>query len=229
LINHIKTYEAAKPKQHLVWKTAMDDLAQGQFVNALLFNSPADAISPNHRSVGDYRTNPPAATGQKVILSDTDHLWGVGGDVPWVWKTFVRGNHPIFMDPRYGGPWLDAPVDLPEYEAIRNAMGQTVRYSHRMNLAATLPQAGGTSNPSSTGYCLYEAGVQYLVYQPGNGPFTVNPIPEDYRVEWIDPDTGERTSTGSQEIAGPTQFAPPFGGHSVLFLDRAGVSAVQVE
>ena len=47
----------------------------------------------------NYRTNPPPADGRKVILTDTDHLWGVGGDVAWVWKSFLRGLNPLFMDP----------------------------------------------------------------------------------------------------------------------------------
>ena len=47
----------------------------------------------------DYRHNPPTADGRKVILTDTDHLWGIGGDVPWVWKSFLRGLNPLFMDP----------------------------------------------------------------------------------------------------------------------------------
>ncbi|UCC17485.1 MAG: aldo/keto reductase, partial [Dehalococcoidales bacterium] len=48
---------------------------------------------------GGYRDNPPFADGKKVILSDTDHLWGIGGDVAWAWKTFLRGMNPLFMDP----------------------------------------------------------------------------------------------------------------------------------
>lgn len=40
---------------------------------------------------------------RKVILVDTDHLWGVGGSPAWVWKSFLRGHNPIFMDP-YDNP-----------------------------------------------------------------------------------------------------------------------------
>ena len=39
-----------------------------------------------------YRDNPPPADGKKVILTDTDHLWGIGGDVAWVWKSFCAGS-----------------------------------------------------------------------------------------------------------------------------------------
>ena len=50
-------------------------------------------------SLAPYQIDPPAADGRKVILTDTDHLWGIGGDVAWVWKSFLRGLNPIFMDP----------------------------------------------------------------------------------------------------------------------------------
>jgi hypothetical protein len=93
-IRHIKKVEAGKPKQHPVGMTSIgygvDDLDR-------LLLSPADWISPNPDRF-DYKTNPPAATGDKVILIDTDHLWGVGGDVAWVWKCFLRGLNPIFID-----------------------------------------------------------------------------------------------------------------------------------
>jgi len=47
-----------------------------------LFSSSADWISPNPDAEKlNYRTNPPAADARKVILTDTDHLWGIGGNV----------------------------------------------------------------------------------------------------------------------------------------------------
>jgi hypothetical protein len=95
--------------------------------NEDLFRSPADWISPNHR--GGYKRSPPPADGSKVILLDTDHLWGIGGDRAWVWKSFAAGHHPIYMDP------LDAD---PEREDARRAMGQTRRLAERIDLARTV-------------------------------------------------------------------------------------------
>jgi len=46
--------------------------------NACLFDGPADIVSP-HRKHTDYR-EPPPAKGDKVVVLDTDHLWGVGGN-----------------------------------------------------------------------------------------------------------------------------------------------------
>ena len=75
-----------------------------------LFDSPADWISPNPE--GGYRDDPPAADGRKVIVSDTDHLWGIGGNAAWVWKSFLRGLNPIFMDP-YDGARVESRVRRP--------------------------------------------------------------------------------------------------------------------
>ena len=166
-INHVKNYEQQKGyKKHLVRKTAMDEPAQGQYVNGLLFDSPADVIAPNGGSSGQYRTDPPTAGGSKIVLLDTDHLWGVGGDVAWVWKSFTRGIHPIFMDPYFGDPWAEP--DLPEYESIRKAMGQTLSYAERTDPAGLTPQSSGVSTPSSTRYCLFK---------PGTSTWSISRIP----------------------------------------------------
>jgi Family of unknown function (DUF6298) len=69
MINHIRSYESQKPKQHPVVLTP--HAYGGGNYNAALFASPADAISPGNAS---YREDPPAATGNKVILADSDHL-----------------------------------------------------------------------------------------------------------------------------------------------------------
>jgi len=93
MINYIKSYEATKPKQHPVGMTV--EYPGGN--NAELFASPADWISPNDN--GGYKDAPPAADGSKVVILDTDHLWGsTGGDRQWMWKSFTRGYNPIFMD-----------------------------------------------------------------------------------------------------------------------------------
>ncbi|MHC4400345.1 MAG: DUF6298 domain-containing protein [Planctomycetota bacterium] len=96
VIKYVKRYEKTKPKQHPAGMTFQYKGGS----NRALFDSPADWISPNHE--GGYRDNPPAADGKKVILSDTDHLWGIGGNQAWVWKSFLRGMNPIFMDPYDG-------------------------------------------------------------------------------------------------------------------------------
>ena len=85
----------------------------------------------------DYKEDPPAADGRKVMLPDTDHLWGHGGNPGWVWKCFARGHNPIFMDPWQGlylgateeiAPWSFTGGiskdrrDYPDWEPTRRAL-----------------------------------------------------------------------------------------------------------
>ena len=92
VIRYVKQIESSLPKQHPIGMTYQNRRGKNQ----TLLESPADWISPN--SEGGFRDDPPDLQGAKVVLADTDHLWGVGGDAIWVWKTFTRGLNPIFMD-----------------------------------------------------------------------------------------------------------------------------------
>ncbi|MHC4799156.1 MAG: immunoglobulin domain-containing protein, partial [Planctomycetota bacterium] len=208
MINYIKSYESAyKPKQHAVGMTGYC------FNNSLLFASPADWISPNKD--GGYRDNPPAATGNKIVVSDTDHLWGLGGDRAWVWKSFLRGLNPIFMDSYKDYRWGHPSVPDPTYDPVREACGHTRYYAEMMNLVNMTPQ----NSLCSTNYCLANPGTEYLAYQPGSGSFTVNLVSGTYAYEWYNCNTGAVAETGTVAAPGGNQsFTPPFSGMAALYL-----------
>jgi hypothetical protein len=205
MIRFVKAYQAGKPKQHPVGMTFQ--YAGGS--NGTLFASPADWVSPNSTASENYRSDPPAADGRKVVLSDTDHLWGVGGDRTWVWKSFLRGLNPIYMDP------LDADATR---EGARRAMGHVRAFAERLDLVNAVPRNG----LASSGYCLCKAtaaGAQYLVWAPG-GRVTVDlsATGGTLVVEWFNPVTG--TSVAGQPVSGGASrsFTAPFTGDAVLFL-----------
>jgi hypothetical protein len=203
MIRFIKAQEAGMPKQHMVGMTFQ--CCDGA-TNDILFSSPADWISPNEQ-FGAYKDNPPAANGSKIILLDTDHLWGEGGNDIWVWKTFLRGMHPIFMDDLKDQDWQ---------VSARKAMGQTLRYAEKMELASMRP----IDSLSSTRYCLANPGREYLVYQAYSAPFTVQLVPGNYVAEWFNPNTGAVKK--SMVAAGVTKqiFTAPFERMAVLYLKR---------
>ena len=205
IIKHVKTVEATKPKQHPVGMTGYNSIP-----HADLANSPADWISPSS-SGGDYKDNPPPADGKKVILVDSDHLWGEGGNPGWVWKSFVRGLQPIWMERIR----LSA-GDLPHAEAIRKTMGHTRRMADRMNLAAMKP----CPELASTGYCLANPGKEYLVYIPSGGEVTVTSSAATglLKVEWINPLEGHITPAEPAAGGGQRRFKAPFSGDAVLYL-----------
>ncbi len=212
MIRFIKRYEGTKGKQHPVGMTFQ--YRGGS--NRSLFASPADWISPNPE--GGYRDNPPAADGSKVIITDTDHLWGIGGNAAWVWKSFLRGLNPIFMDP-YRGTVLSKRFDLKWIKPIRRSMGDARRWSLRVDLAAMAPHA----ELASSRYCLANPGKELLVYLPaGQKRLSVNLPAGRYKATWFDPASGREQRPKRFEHAGGTcELASPYAADAVLHIVRA--------
>jgi hypothetical protein len=211
MINLIHSYESTKPKQHPVGMT----VAWPNGTNADVLNSPADWVAMN----GDMN-NPAVAAGTKVSLTDTDHLCGICGDVPWVWKSLTRGHNPLLMDGYDNSPGVSDPSynpNDPKWEAIRKNLGYARSYALRMDLAHAFPHG----ELASSGYCLAKPGVEYLVYAPGGTSVTVNlssvPSTTNLTVEWFNSSNGVATMVGTVAGGGNRQV-PAHGTDDVLFL-----------
>lgn len=244
IIQYIKQYEAGKAKQHPVGMTV--EYPYGD--NADLLASPADWVSPNEWAIpgrqdleSTYKVDPPPTDGRKVILADTDHLWGLGGNPEWVWKSFTRGYQPIFMDldePRFVKHLK--PENRETWEATRRAMGQTLALARRIPLQTMLP----ATEIASSGYCLTNRESSYVVYLPvdyyGSGRRTVagkvlrflfrkemikkivsvdlSAATGSFLVEWFNVGTGEAVPVGTTTGGNVQHFAAPFLGDAVLYL-----------
>jgi len=206
MIKYVKDYESTKEKRHPVGMTVQ----YSRGTNSVLFNSPADWVSPNpgdsHES---YRDDPSGEYRGKIIVNDTDHLWGhTGGDAVWVWKSFCRSLNVLFMEDLLPSPtWQDS---------ARQGMGQTRQFSERIDLADMTPH----DELSGTHYCLANPGKEYLVFQTGNhGEFSVN-LAEDageYSVEWFN--ITEGTTVPAKPVSGGRKiFTTPFAGPAALYL-----------
>lgn len=214
IIDYIHTYEAGKPKQHMVGMTPEYPFGE----NTDLFNSPADWISPNT----DFY-NPQPTDGSKVILFDTDHLCGICGDREWAWKSFTRGNNPVFMDGYdgagygVGGGGFD--VDNVKWEYLRQNLGYMLSLAERVDLSLMQPAEG----LCSSGYCLANPAAQgatFIVYLPMRRPLTVDLsiVQETLSVEWLNPLNGQMLPGGEVNGGGFASFDSPFSQDSVLFL-----------
>jgi len=212
MIGLLHEYEATKPKHHPVWMTAQWPGGD----NAVLSAGDAEAVSPT-KATGDYlgeEGGPDPNDGRKVILTDTDHLWGIGGNVDWVWRSFTRGLNPIFLE----DDLLKAiSRRRSNGDPIRRALGETRAYAQRMDLIQMRPHGELTS----TGYALARPGREYLVYSPVGGRFSVDlkaSPPGPFQVEWLSPGTGGVVK--GPVVAGNRQaiFTPPFHGPAVLYL-----------
>ena len=235
-LRYVREYQQGKPKQHPVGfgsngGGSRDDTAR-------LFASDADWISPN--GLGHpYKSSPPAALGRAVIMIDTDHLWGLGGDRSWVWKSFLRGLNPIFMDPyREQMQILNTDAERQQWESLRRAMGHTAWFASRLDLDRATPHA----ELASSGYVLADPGVEYLVYVPlephplESASFFQRPIRNfrasfaqevgvdlsaragAYLVEWFNPSSGETITAEPVMGGGMLSFVAPFVGDAVLYL-----------
>lgn len=212
MIQYIKKAEIERENSHPVGMTFQ--YRGGD--NEILFKSPADWISPNNE--GGYCDDPPAGTGAKVIISDTDHLWGIGGNRKWVWKSFLRGMNPIFMDP-YNGKVLSRGAESTWAEEVRIAMGQTKRFADKMDLIRAVP----AGELSSSKYCLANHGQEYLVYIPESNQVEVDlsSAEGNFSVSWFNPFT-EKTVNG-EDIKGnqPVKLVSPFDAEeAVLSLEH---------
>jgi hypothetical protein len=205
MIDYIKSYEAGKPKQHPVGMTAIWPFGN----NADLFASNADWISPN--AADGYDTNPPASNGSKVIIVDSDHLWGIGGDRYWAWKSFTRGMNVLFMDV-YD---FSGSIDDATWGDLRRNLGYIRAYAEGMNLVNMVP----TGSLASSGYALSSTS-EYLVYLPSGGSVSVNlaQTPGTLSIEWFRPATGSFTAGNTVTGGATRQFTAPFSGDAVLHL-----------
>jgi hypothetical protein len=227
MISLIHQYEAGKPKQHPVGITAMWPGGD----NSDLFTSSAEWVSPNDGNEGFF-SDPPSANGTKVILSDTDHLCGVCGDRAWVWKSFTRGENPIFMDGYdgagygVGGEGFD--TNDPTWVSARKNMGYTLTYANRMNLAAMKP----LPNLASSGYILANPNggkSEYLVYLPSGGSVIVNlsGASGNLASEWLNLENGNVTTGSVTTGGGNRTLTAPFNGDAVLYLYSISSPAVE--
>ncbi len=241
MIRFVRDYERTKPKQHPVGMTHR--ISPPTQTNRDLFASPADWISPSGEPqdwaapgsvyLQDYKEDPPASDGTKVVVNDTDHLWGHGGPQYWAWKSFTRGLHSIFMDPwqhlpgrlvRENVEWMflkggisKDQRDYPDWALIRRGLGQVRRYAERMDLAAMAPRG----DLVSTRFCLASPGREYLVYFPQGGTATLDltDATGELAVEWYLP-LLDRTLVGPEALAGGRHevITAPFSGDAVLYL-----------
>jgi hypothetical protein len=230
MIDLIKSYEENKPKQHPVGMTFQ--FSGG--TNSSLYNSNADWISPGSDDSNSYAKDSIPADGQKVILLDTDHVFGMGGNRGWVWKSFLRGHNVLYMDN------LDSDATR---KGARKAMGHTLHYAKKIKLSGMTPQG----DAASTGYVLANPGFEYLIYLPSrhyqrwywfdklglqwlfgwvaklfgwNETVTVE-LPESsgmFGVEWFNTRTGETTNGGTVTGGYKHFLISPFAGDAVLYI-----------
>ena len=248
MIRTVKKLEARRGKPHPVGMTSMFPVAKEG--NAPLFASPADWVAPHASDRDPYRVDPPAAAGRQVVLADTDHLWGIGGNPRWVWRSFLRGLNPIFMDPyemRLRDIYPAWPVrssPAPEWDSLRQAMGYARAVADRVDLASMAPMGG----LASSGFCLAAPGKEYLVLVPaprsrlrklaglalprlatGSAQIDLSAARGSLDVEWIDVERGRVIPGDPVAGGGRLEVHTPFVGDALIHLRSRGGTQPAIE
>jgi len=233
MINLIHSYEAGKPLKHPVFLPT----TQVPGNDSALQNTNADVIALVAKFPGTTNcgTGTPAC---KPNINDSDHsyfgMWLDSAQVnrQYLWENVMNGHNVVFMDP-YLINWASQSRNLcvspvngvcsgpdTRWDNFRDNIGQAVAYGIRVGLLNMTPQPA----LSSTGFALANNGVEYLVYAPTGGTFTVDlsaAPTKNFNVEWFD---GVRILTqpaGFQIGGSSTQsFTPPggFTADAVLYL-----------
>ena len=223
---------------HPIGMTMQYPVPDERKVNEVLFDSPADWISPGFdeptapgelpgaAASGRWLTDPPANDGRKVILSDTDHYSPMGSDALWAWRSFLRGHNPLLYDLGiFGGPrpseQSEAAVPYESLEPARLAMGDTLALAGRVALIEMEPRG----ELASTGYLLASrTGAEFIVLQPEAGQGLTVRLPSGrYELEWFLLPDRQTVPAGTITVdaVGSVAFTPPSSGPCVLYLKAA--------
>ena len=218
MIRFIREYEAKLPKQHPIGFTFQHGGTCSGETNTLL-QSDADWISPGS-DVGDYRgekIGPVPNDGKKVIVTDTDHLWGSGGSPLWVWKSFMRGMNILYMDV----PFSRDDVPSRTHDPVRQAMGDVLSFSRGLPLADLVPSV----TACSTHFGMVDLGNELVCLAPAGGTFTLDLSAGGsayFSVTWFDI-SARKSSAAKVPVRGgqETSFTCPSGdGPCVLHVKK---------
>jgi hypothetical protein len=188
-------------KHHLIGFTAAPG---GTSVdnNHTYLESNADWVSLSNDGLASAVPGDPATISPNHVkpdVLDTDHTFGIGGNVDYLWSSMMRGHNNIYMDNYGQHPGPNPPHDVPA--VMHSVMGAQRPLADRCDLIHMFPLSG--TSIVSTGYALAHKtvesgqpdGVEYLIWQPNNSSVTVSLPAGTYRYEWINPVTGDIVST----------------------------------
>lgn len=141
-----------------------------------------------------------------------------------LWGTALAGASVVIQnDASYGfDPRSPTAARADQRDRILDLEGHLARFFHRAGVNFTAMKPEGRS--ASTGVCLANTGVEYVVYAPQGKAFTVNLAAAKnaaFIVRWYDPRTGQFHDAG--RVAGGNEaqpFTPPLQDDSVLHLQR---------
>lgn len=223
MARHIRAIEAGLPHRHPVGQSG------GMYSrNDRLAAGPTDWISPDVGGAEGYRCGQyahgegPGDPGDRPVILDSDHLWGIGGSASWVWKSVCGGYNVLYMD-----PWTDKPSFFFRHPAwpdgsdvgVRKALGEARRLAERLDLAAARP----LRDHCSTGWCLGVPGGALLAFQPAPEPLSLRLPAGRWWLTWHDVARAETLPRRGMLLPrdGDAELKPPVAGPCALLAEPA--------
>lgn len=215
MMDHIRTYEATKPYQHLVGFTKQYPGTDATAC-ANVKNSSAD--------FGAYGTTYADAVydgNGPVSMYDTDHTVGLTSQYIWIWQALCNGHGGMwYMDEWDGVAYGNDTRNNATYILIRDNLG----YANTLvglldDLLGMTPQAA----LCSSGYCLAKdqaANAEYICYYNGSGTFTLdlsNAV-GTLNIRWLKCADGTVTDTDTTTGGAVRTLTPPWTGVVIAYV-----------
>jgi hypothetical protein len=215
----VKEEESVLPYQHVAgisggMKTSGDDAYFQLEADWLAPEgwAPVDEVSPYRDGLALWGT--PPETGKLPIILDTDHIWGIGGNVRWAWQSFLRGYHVSYMDKIsdqeftiFEHPWWSENTCLD----LRRELGAIGRVAENLDLISMVPAEGDGWTLQGPRHCLSLA--------IDGGSVELDLGEGEWSGFWRETVSGVETP-GPQGLSGRAAVPSPSEKDAVLILER---------
>jgi len=239
VMNRVRSYELTLPKQHLVMISAGGLTDNGTFTKtdvgkAAVLATTCDVIAPGTNQFsgtwGDTDGVVPIQDwSNRPVIMDMDHIEAGLRDPIHFWRSFTRGYHYNLFESNNasGNTSVDYPYTVLGWEGyMNNTEDDVIRKNigwatdrannHFKNLANMNPDDG--TGAASTGYVLYDPGVEYVVFSEPSSSFTVRQLQagQIYDYQWFNSTSG--LPAGSQQSVTPSGTSQSFNPSQVNYV-----------
>lgn len=211
MIDHITTYEATKPKQHLIMRTVCYPNGSNTDLDA----SAAPLVCYNGDKADDV------LDGTKVAFRDSDHVEGIATDYDWVWPALCNGSGGVwYMDEWDGALYGTDRRASAGYMAIRSNLGYVNTLFNMLNNPLLM-----TPQPSlsTSGYCLardHATAGEYVCYYDGSSTFNLNlsTATGTLNIRWLRCSDGTVQDGATVSGGAVRTLTPPWTGRVVAYV-----------